>query len=458
MSEQEKYEKLWGGHPAYRAVAPGQLHADKFLEFAKPTAQQTIIDYGCGTGRGALAIQRGCGAAVTMLDFADNCLDRQVAKQLGERFRFCRHDLTKPLSEVADLGYCTDVMEHVPPQDVDKVLTNIGTAAKKVYFAISTVPDVMGALVGEPLHLTVESPFWWHDKLKEVGYRIDRSEYGEGVVVFYASMYRSAEDFVEISKINVELELIKDNIRKNLSLGLQEVTPHAKQDTVVYLLAGGPSLKDFEQQIVEAGKSGVPCVTMNGTYNWLLERGIRPAVQVMVDARKFNRRFIEPLVDTCAYLISSQCDNDVLKSLPPEQVWMWHPHNEALVREVFDELGQNREWYPVSGGSTVASSALVLLAMLGFRRIEVFGMDSCIRGDEHHAYSQPENDGDHIVEFTVGGRKFLCHPWMAIQARDIQFVIRNVLSRIEDFEMIVHGDGLISHILQTAADEAARSD
>jgi len=450
------YEALWA-HDAYRIIAPGEHHVQRFIDFARPRTHHVVCDFGCGTGRGAYALAALHNLSVCAVDFASNCLDDGVRESLGERFRFLQHDLTTALDERFDFGYCTDVLEHIDPADVDTVLKNIGTSAKKVYFAISTVPDVMGALVGEPLHLTVESPWWWHDKLTEVGYRIDRSEYGEGWVVFWASMYRSAEDFVDQSSINVELEQIKDNIRKNLSLGLQEVVPHAKQDTVVYLLAGGPSLNDFEQQIIESGRAGVPCITMNGTYNWLLERGIKPAAQIMVDARKFNSRFIEPRVDTCKYLISSQCDHDVLKSLPSDRTWLWHPHNESLVREVFDETGCTKEWYPVSGGSTVASSALVLLAMLGFRRVEVFGMDSCIRADKHHAYSQVENDSDHVVEFTAGGRKFLCHPWMAIQARDIQYVIRNVLSKIDDFEMIVHGDGLISHILQTAADEAARS-
>jgi hypothetical protein len=316
----------------------------------------------------------------------------------------------------------------------------------------------MGALIGEPLHLTVKDPFWWHEKLKQVGYRIDSSEYGEGWVTFWASMYISAEDFVELSAINVEEANLKENIRKNLSLGLKEVVPHSVQDTVVYLLAGGPSLKDYEEQIVEAGKQGVPCFTMNGTYKWLIDRGIRPAGQVMVDARKFNSRFIDPIIDTCAYLISSQCDHEVLKSLPKEKTWLWHPHNEKMVREVFEELENSREWYPVSGGSTVASSALVLLAMLGFRKVEVFGLDSCVTEVEHHAYEQKENDGEPLFDFIVNGRTFKCSPWMAIQARDIQNVIRNVLSRIDDFEMVVHGDGLIAHLLKTAASLADGSE
>src|SRR5512139_2210554 len=173
LSEAQKYDAVWQ-HDAYRRVAPGEHHVERFIDLARPQRHHVVCDFGCGTGRGAFKIAALADVSVVGVDFAGNSLDPAVREHLGERFRFVRHDLTAPLNETYDFGFCTDVLEHIPPEDVDKVLTNIGTAAKKVYFAISTVPDVMGALVGEPLHLTVESPFWWHDKLKEVGYRIDR--------------------------------------------------------------------------------------------------------------------------------------------------------------------------------------------------------------------------------------------------------------------------------------------
>src|SRR5512139_3224787 len=351
VGEAAKYEAVWK-HDAYRQVAPGEHHVQKFLEIARPRRDHVLCDFGCGTGRGALSIATHTDLSVVGVDFAANCLDREVREQLGERFRFLQHDLTTPLKETFDYGFCTDVLEHIPPEDVDKVLTNIFVSSKKVYLAISTMPDVMGALVGEPLHLTVESPFWWHDKVKKLGFRVDWSWYNEGVVCFYGSSYANAEDITERSQLNVDDEQLKNNIRSNMLLNLREVVPYEKQDTVVYLLAGGPSLNDFENQIVEAGKSGVPIITVNGTYNWLLEKGIKPAAQIMVDAREFNKRFVTPLVDTCKYLISSQCDPDVLKSIPGDQVWLWHSGAHDILKEVFEEF-EGRECFPVHGGTTI---------------------------------------------------------------------------------------------------------
>jgi hypothetical protein len=48
---------------------------------------------------------------------------------------------------------------------VDKVLDNCLAACKHVFFQISTVDDVMGGMIGHPLHLTVKPYEWW---LKEV--------------------------------------------------------------------------------------------------------------------------------------------------------------------------------------------------------------------------------------------------------------------------------------------------
>lgn len=392
------------------------------------------------------------------IDFAGNCLDPAVREQLGERFRFVEHDLTIPLGEKFAYGFCTDVLEHIPTKDVRTVLSNIFVAAKKVYLAISTVDDVMGALVGEPLHLTVRDPFWWDDVVRSLGFEPEWSFYDDHTVCFYGSAYATAQDFSDISKLNTSHEHVVANIKANLDLGLKEIEPHEIQpDVVVYLLAGGPSLKQHEAEVIEAGRAGVPCVTVNGSYGWLLDRGIRPAAHVQVDAREFNRRFITRHVDTCKYLVSSQCDNELVKSLPAEQTWLWHSGPSDLVKQTLmewaEETGERREWYPVYGASTVVSRAVTLLALLGFRKIEIFGWDSCLMDGEHHSYDQPENDSKDIVTVTVGDRHFRCHPWMVVQANEFPKVVRHIYSQVPDLELSVRGNGLIAAILNEAMEK-----
>lgn len=166
ITEARKYEQMWD-RPEYRVHAPGEELAGLFLMTAHPKG--AVIDFGAGTGRGALAVRQMSGLPVHMIDFAANCLDPEIRAVLSDDFTFDVDDLAVPFDGEpapfmrADYGYCTDVMEHV--EDVDAVLANIFAAAPRVFFQISTVPDNMGQLIGHKLHLTVRPLQWWRQKL-----------------------------------------------------------------------------------------------------------------------------------------------------------------------------------------------------------------------------------------------------------------------------------------------------
>jgi 2-polyprenyl-3-methyl-5-hydroxy-6-metoxy-1,4-benzoquinol methylase len=155
-----------------------------FLENIKPVEGSTLIDVGCGTGRGARVLANA-GLKVTGLDFAQNCLDKGVAES-GD-FTFIETDLTRPIHIKAEYGFCTDVMEHISPEDVDKVLENIRGAVKKAFIHIATEPDRLGdRLVGYPLHLTVEKLPWWREKLRKAGFHIKHDFETPTSCLFYA--------------------------------------------------------------------------------------------------------------------------------------------------------------------------------------------------------------------------------------------------------------------------------
>lgn len=452
MTEVQKYTAVWN-RPEYRVSAPGEHFVSDFLRHAKPGNGDTVIDFGCGTGRAALRISEY--APVLMLDFAENCLDRSVRDALGERLTFRQYDLTQPMELTGTYGFCTDVMEHIPTDDVDTVLKNICTAVLRVYFNISTMQDNMGVLIGEPLHLTVKPMEWWKEKLESLGFRIDYSKDLGASAVFYGSIYANGNDIAEKTSLNVSMDRVRQNMLANMALGMNDVCPHKVQDEVIYVLAGGPSLAQHENEVVLLGRLGAKLVTVNGTYKWLIDRGIRPAAHFMVDGREFNERFIHTIIDTCKYIFSSQTAHEAVKKVPKEQGWIYHSGDSEMVKEVFEEhcrgLGYDKAWYPVPGGTTVINRALVVLAMLGFRHIEIFGWDSCLIDDKHHSYEQKENDDNYIIEVIVGGRKFKCHPWMVVQANEVPKLIRHIFGLIDGFEINVRGDGLIAHILNHTA-------
>ena len=234
LIEREKYEAMWS-HPAYRTVAPGEYAVAQFLEVANPAKGQTVRDLGCGTGRAGQRLA-DCGLDVTQYDFATNCRDA------GIDLPFVQHDLNNVIPGISDFAFCTDVLEHIPREQVKRVLRCVVAAARRVYLQISCTPDHMGQLIGESLHLTVEPYAWWKAELEEFDCKIEWSEDREHTCSFLVSGYASAEDFVPKTVLNVSHETIEANIRGNLAGEYREVAPHARNDVPLMVLAGGPSL------------------------------------------------------------------------------------------------------------------------------------------------------------------------------------------------------------------------
>lgn len=160
LAECDKYRLMWSTD-AYRDFSPGEAVSPLILQHLKPSG--LVLDFGCGTGRASLALSRA-GCDMLCIDFADNCRDEEA---MG--LPFLQWDLTKPLPPHAHYGICTDVMEHIEPENVETVISNIMQAADSVFFQISTVPDVMGAMIGQELHLTVKPHAWWCELLGKFG-------------------------------------------------------------------------------------------------------------------------------------------------------------------------------------------------------------------------------------------------------------------------------------------------
>lgn len=503
--EKEKYQKLWGEIPAYRKVAPGEHHAMQFIKQSGIKPGDDVIDFGCGTGRGALMISLFGRANVTMLDFTDNCLDPEVKQALKTqegKLRFVQHDLEESLHGVvaAKYGYCCDVMEHIPENKVEYVLRNIMKAAQNVFFSISTVDDCCGATIGEKLHLCVKPYGWWLDLFRRLDTVVYWSHESETDAFFYLSSWNDASEVVKRGTVNTEDKVVFEHVKSCLARGLQEVKPHVRQDVPIMLIGGGPSLAEYEEEITRKRREGQPMITLNGTYNWAVERGLKPSAQIICDARPFNARFVTPHVDTCKYLLASQCHPDVFDAAPKdERTFVWHAAMNGPIYDLIDGIkGKGAEWYPIPGGSTVMLRAFCLLRMLGLWMFEVYGFDSCLQeqwviahpsgelylrddgtpldfdtaeaaeaatralfGDltawrpklkfMHHAYKQDENDQKTVAKIICKPDKkiFYGHPWMVSQAEE--FMEETKLLG-EEVKMVVKGKGLIAHILQTGAE------
>ena len=160
LTECDKYRLLWTTD-SYREVSPGESLVPTILQTLKPDG--LVLDFGCGTGRASVEMSK-LGLDMLLIDFADNCRDEEAVN-----LPFLQWDLMRPMPPHAHYGICCDVMEHIPTDDVGVVLENILAAADKVFFQISTISDIFGAIIGCDLHLTVKPHSWWAEVLSEFG-------------------------------------------------------------------------------------------------------------------------------------------------------------------------------------------------------------------------------------------------------------------------------------------------
>lgn len=454
--ERSKYEKMWG-FDQYRAIAPGESIASRFMEIARPKAGSEVIDFGAGTGRGALMLAI-MGMKVKMLDFATNCLDEDVRNALTTQahvLSFHQQDLRQAIPHVAEYGYCTDVMEHIEPAHVPAVLGNILRSAQHVFFQISCVDDTCGQLIGEPLHLSVHPYQWWHDLFTKLGCVFHWSKDEGDACLFYVSGWIKGKDMVDVGVLNITMETVRANVEHNLQQGWKQVQPYETNDTEVMILGSGPSLGRSLDEIRRLKALGVKIITLNGAYQWCRnqyldgKRDLLPVNQVVVDARPFNERFTHPIEPGCNYFIASQCDPSVLEGLPKDRTYLWHTTAESI-KDILDRHYAETKItsWGIPGGSTVLLRAIPLLRMLGFAKFHLFGCDSCCDEDgTHHTTLQPENNNTPFP-VIVAGRTFLCHPDQFSQAQEFMDLIKMMGSVIE---LEVYGDGLLAWILKTGA-------
>ena len=248
--------------------------------------------------------------------------------------------------------------------------------------------------------------------------------------------------------LNVSDEAYVANTKASIRRQLPQICGHKEQDEPIALVGGGPSLADTFDDLQEKHANGMKVVSMNGTHDWLMERGIRPSAHVQLDARPHNARFVKNWHPDTRYLIASQSHPDTFDALEGANVMQFHcfTDNKKHEKTLLDYYMGNVMF--INGGSTVMSRAIPLMHTLCFKRQEIYGFDSCVMGGEHHAYEQEENDEHPYTTVTLDGKEFICDGWMLHQAKGFIGFIKYAG---QDIELIVHGDGLIAHIINTGA-------
>jgi 2-polyprenyl-3-methyl-5-hydroxy-6-metoxy-1,4-benzoquinol methylase len=131
----------------------------------------TVLDAGTGSGKGAVALT-SLGYNLTLCDLTRSGL--VLDAQALPFFEAALWSDLRGKGHFYDWVYCCDVLEHLPSHMLSLTVHRLLQVARKgVFISVALIPDNMGAWVGRPLHLTVQSYDWWRDFLKLFGRMMD---------------------------------------------------------------------------------------------------------------------------------------------------------------------------------------------------------------------------------------------------------------------------------------------
>lgn len=277
-------------------------------------------------------------------------------------------------------------------------------------------------------------------------------------------MIRFDEAFSGLRGCAVNSETVAANIKSAMARKWLEhpwVKPHAGN---FMICGGGPSIKwaPMLNRIRRMADRGGHVCAVNGTHDHFFDLPrkrlgpvITPSFAVLLDPKPRVARYIKPRPGV-NYFIASQCDPATLDVFDAPGVRKYLYHHEG--HECSGLLGPKNHAVPPIF-STVGLNSILVGYRLGFRKFNMFAMESSYRTDEDgriiglHGYDKEKEyldvmppvaakDGDTI-------RYFLTNAHMACQAEDFRLFVpwwkRNQdLGRFEPISLTFHGDGLLN--------------
>lgn len=245
---------------------------------------------------------------------------------------------------------------------------------------------------------------------------------------------------------NTAQEKLLGNVKAACARDLRWFEPAEEHDRHVAIIGGGPSVCDMVEEIKWRQSVGQDVWVLNNAHKAL--ETVRYDAQVLLDARPDTAEFITHQAGMC--FVASQCDPVVFSELRDQRITLWHVNSPGMAELLADE--KDRLAYLIGGGTTVGMNAIALAFSRGYRKIHLYGFDSCYRDGAHHAYPQPLNDAERQSEVLYNDKTYICAPWMVGQAQE--FMEMAPAYTADGCVITVHGTGLLPDIAAGLCDVA----
>lgn len=157
MEEREKYDYIYTHTDLYKTYGRS-THGLSALSFLSKWDVESLVDIGCGHNKFKTAfIEETQCSSVTGVDFSCDSADINADAQ----------DLPFEDNQF-DVLTSFDMLEHLLPETVDTVLSEMARVSRRFCFSISYVKSVI-KVKGLNLHPTVRTSGWWESRLVRAG-------------------------------------------------------------------------------------------------------------------------------------------------------------------------------------------------------------------------------------------------------------------------------------------------
>ena len=231
------------------------------------------------------------------------------------------------------------------------------------------------------------------------------------------------------NKLPIPDEEYISNMRVNLKRDLPNVMSEPEHDRTMVFVGGGPTAKLHLDEIRSKSldpKYDVFC--SNRTHDWLLENGIRPYAQFIIDPKVAKIKDVQNPQDDIKYMIGIQCHPPVFDKLAGYDL-------RRLISCCGTQSKSGMYDYDIAkgileegtyafhlGGTMAGLRAMTLADILGYVTVDLYGFDSCFfdwdaDGMPHYySYDKPRAEDTLEIE-TSDGKTWNTTPVFASQAR-----------------------------------------
>jgi len=232
-----------------------------------------------------------------------------------------------------------------------------------------------------------------------------------------------------------------EQVKGNAERIRARIRPAEAHDRLAVIACYGPSLSSTVEAIREETDADV--VSVSGSHDFLIERGIVPKYHVECDPRPHKTQNMDAAHPGVIYLIASAVHPNYFDKLEGHDVRLWHISTHEHALRIVDELGESAR-FMISGGGSVGLRAIPLLYAMGYRRFHIHGMDCSFSvaddGDTvlqwagKHAGKRQD-----ICEVACGERRFISSPILLTYATGFFETVQAA----RDIEIRLYGDGLL---------------